>query len=210
MKFKCIIFAAVIVSLTVFSNREVLSQSSTKYSLNNSDIEGQFKYVISKSSDFEDYKMVKRWILYSYKSHVTDTINMLKNNLAVSDSINSIKDTSIDSLANVIVELDNKLTNVTAEKESMSLLGIAMKKSTFYSIILGVLAVLIGALLVFVVMFKRSNIITINAKKDYDALNEEYEAHRKNSLKRHEKAVRELYDEILRYKKQLAGREKIS
>lgn len=172
-------------------------------SLNESDIEGQFKYLISRSEDFEDYKMVKRWILYSFKSHVVDSLNQLKSEIVKYDSIQKIKVDEISILETTIADLETNLQQVEKERDSLSLFGLSVQKSAFYSILIFTILALIALIAIFFILYKRSNVLTQKAKSELIDLQDEFVAHRKSALKRHEKVVRELYDEILKYKAEL-------
>ena len=55
-------------------------------------------------------------------------------------------------------------------------------------------------LLFFIGKFKRSNSITIDAKKSKAEIEEEYEGHRQRSIEREQKLRRELQDELNKQK----------
>ena len=198
MKKNLILFGFCLLSLLTMNLK-----GQQKTSLNESNIEGQFQYLISRSEDFEDYKMVKRWILYSFKSHVIDTLDQLKGEIEAYDSIQKLKTAEISKLGTTIEDLEAKLKEVEKEKDSLSLIGMSVQKSGFYSIVIFSLLALVALIVILFVMYKRSNILTVKAKSELKELQDEFIAHRKSALKRHEKVVRELYDEILKYKAQL-------
>ena len=193
----------VLLSLCLLSLLTLNLKGQAKPSLNESDIEGQFQYLISRSEDFEDYKMVKRWILYSFKSHVLDSLNQLKGEIEIYDSIQKLKVADISKLESTIADLETKLKDIEKEKDSLSLFGLSIQKSGFYSVVIFTVLALIAIIIILFFMFKRSNILTVKAKSELIDLQDEFVAHRKSALKRHEKVVRELYDEILKYKAQL-------
>lgn len=206
---KLLLTLVIAIFITVNFSHAISQTTEKKPSLNESDIEGQFKYLISRSSDFEDYKMVKRWILYSFKSHVIDTLTLLKTELSNTEDIVIHKDRSIDSLKTVIESTNKQVLSLSKEKDSLKMFGIPMHKAVYNNIVLGVVLILIVVLIMFVVMYKRSNILTVKAKADLIDLQEEFVAHRKSSLKRHEKVVRELYDEILKLKQQSSKNQQV-
>ena len=93
------------------------------------------------------------------------------------------------------------LAGVTEEKDSMSFLGILVSKGTYNTILWTVIAGLLGLLLFFIYKFRRSNILTQDAKTALTEVEEEYEDHRRRALEREQRISRQLQDEINKYKK---------
>jgi LPXTG-motif cell wall-anchored protein len=103
---------------------------------------------------------------------------------ALRDELNSkIKETQ---------EIQAKLDRSTQLENSISVFGVDVNKgvysSSMYLLIIGVL--LVAGLLF--LLYKRSNKITANTKKDLEDLKEEFEVHKKNALDRYVKINTEL------------------
>ena len=179
-------------------------ETETPLSLKDSDITGQFEYIIKKSHDYEDYRVIKRWMFYTLKGNVIDSVTGFKSEIGGLEQVIENKNDSIASLNSMYNQSQNDLAQAVKDRDSLSMFGIQMYKGVYNKIIIGILLALIGTLVFLVILFKRSNVITVQTKKDLNELQEEYENHRKSALKRQEKVVRELYDEILKYK-QMAG-----
>lgn len=116
-----------------------------------------------------------------YEKQVTESNNQAN---AMRDELNArIKETE---------EIQSKLKRSKELENSISVFGIDVNKSVYstsmYVLIIGVL--LICALLF--LLYKRSNKITVNTKKDYQELKEEFEIHKKNALDRYVKINTEL------------------
>ncbi len=97
-------------------------------------------------------------------------------------------------------ELQSLLDESVKRENSFALFGMDIKKSVYsismYLIILGVL-VLAG---VFFMMYKRSNSVTLNTKKEYEELKEEFEQHKKSSLERYVQMNKELHNARMKLK----------
>jgi ABC-type oligopeptide transport system substrate-binding subunit len=78
-----------------------------------------------------------------------------------------------------------------------------MDKIVYNSILWLIIAALLAILLTFIVLFKRSNAITLRTKSELIETRNEYEDYRKRNLVREQQIVRQLYDEILKYKSKL-------
>ncbi len=172
-------------------------------SIGKGSIENQFNYVLYRSEKFEDYKMVKSWWLYTLRSQVLDTLKALHENLRDTQNLLSVKKAEIDSLMAVMKTTNNKLDMALKEKGSMKLLGIKMDKILYNSVMWFIIAALIAFLLAFIILFRRSNTVTSKTKSELAETRKEYEEHRKRTLVREQQIVRQLYDEILKYKSKL-------
>jgi hypothetical protein len=171
-----------------------------KLSLNEGTIENQFNYVIQKSDKFEDYKMVKSWWLYRLKTHVLDSMKVEKDKLIESTNFVAIKEQEIVTLKADLEATNEKLDLAISEKNSLQFLGMTMSKATYNSFVWILIGGLAAGLMLYFILYRRSNAITVATKKSLAELTEEYEDYRKRSLAREQKTVRKLYDEILKYK----------
>lgn len=75
-----------------------------------------------------------------------------------------------------------------------------MSKAAYNSLVWSIIAGLIAGLVFFIVLFKRSHIITTNTRKDLEATQKEFEEHRTRARLREEKIVREYHYELNKYK----------
>ncbi|MDM8160886.1 hypothetical protein QUH73_13765 [Labilibaculum sp. K2S] len=163
-------------------------------------IKEQFDYMMTKSNRYEDYKVVKISSLDKFQSNVTDSLNLVKKNLSDTKSLLENQNTEIASLKKELQTVKNQLEETINSKDSMSLLGMQLPKSTYNTImwvfILGSLA--IAGLCFF--LFKRSNVVTVETKETLEDVREEFDTHRKNALVREQKLARKLQDEVIKNK----------
>jgi DNA repair exonuclease SbcCD ATPase subunit len=156
----------------------------------------QFAYAIDKSSNFQDYKTIKMAWMSKLRTNTLDTLNRLKTDIKnVSTQIQQ-KNKDIEALQ---TDLGNVRTELK-EKNSFSFFGILVSKSGYDSIMWGIIICLIVALGFAVAAYRRSISVTNQTKKDLDEIKVEFETFRKKALKSKEEAVRQLYDELQKYK----------
>jgi len=159
-------------------------------------IAGQFDYAIEKSSNFQDYKVIKQaWVL-KIKQNALDSLKTLNTNLA---SIKELADEKNESIKSLQAEL-NVAQQEVKEKNSFKFLGFMVSKAGYDSIMWSIIAGLVVALGVMLAAFKRSYAVTNQTKKDLNEVKDEYENYRKKALKSKGEAVRHLYDELNKYK----------
>ncbi len=202
MNMKYILFV-----LTLFiyagSNTSIFSQETQKPSLDKSDVENQFNYVLRNASDYEDSKVVKSWWLWRLKSHVLDSLSSLKDSINDAFVIIDTKNNTIDSLKAGLLAVNQKLTAAIKEKNSLKFLGLSLSKGVYNIILWTIIAILVLALLIFMILYKRSNSLTSMTKSNLEEVKDEFETFRKRALEREQQIARELYDEIIKYKKKL-------
>ena len=116
-----------------------------------------------------------------YEKEVTNSKNQLT--VAQSELSAKIKETE---------EIQKKLNRSIQLENSIAVLGVDVNKSVYtLSIYLLIIGVLLMCGLLFL-LYRRSNKITVNTKKDYQELKEEFEIHKKNALDRYVKINTEL------------------
>ena len=176
-----------------------------KLSLDDGPISSQFDYVSKKSGNYHAegirYEVVKEAYLYKLRKNVLDSISAANKKEAELNKTITDHETTITSLNQKLKETTNNLASVTEEKDSMSFLGILVSKITYNLILWTIIAGLLLLLLLFLYKFRRSNILTQEAKTNLSELEVEYEEHRRNALDREQKISRRLQDEINKYKK---------
>lgn len=177
-----------------------LTAQDKKLSLNEGTIDNQFEYVISKSNNYQDYKVIKKTWLYALKAHTADTLNTKNKALAESESIIGKQGEEIASLKDELSTTHSTLDATRKEKDSMAFLGMQMSKTGYNSLVWVIIAGLLGLFLLFVYKFKNSNAVTKQAKQTLAETEEEFEQHRRTALEREQKVRRQLQDEINKQK----------
>ena len=189
-----------IIVFTLFFSFTFLSAQTKatddKLSLNSGTIDNQFEYVIRKSNNYQEYKVVKKNWLYSLKAHTIDSLKAVHKHLGDTKQIVANQGKEIDVLKTNLADTQNTLTATNQEKDSMSLFGIQMSKTGYNILMWSIIGGLLAFLLFFIYRFNNSNAITRNANKILTETEEEFEEHRKRALEREQKVMRRLQDEL--------------
>ena len=193
------------VALFAFNLQFAQDSGSQDLSLDRGTIDSQFEYVYKKSGNYradgKRYEVVRIISLDKLRKNVIDSLEaQYKNAASLQATINGHEST-IESLNKKLEATTTNLTSVTEEKDSMSFLGMMVSKVTYNSILWSIIAGLLGLMLFFMYKFRRSNILTSEAKSNLSELETEYEDHRRRALEREQKISRQLQDEINKYKK---------
>ena len=156
----------------------------------------QFLYAIDKSSNFREYKVIRQEWMSKLRSNVLDTLVTLKNDLKTSNNTVSEKSTEITSLQEELKNLQGKLD----QKNSFAFLGFLVSKKAYDTIMWTIIISLFVALGIMIFAFRKSFAVTSQTRKDLNEVKDEFENFRKKALKSKEEAVRQLYDELNKYK----------
>lgn len=192
------------VTFALFCVTTIKAQDDTnqeeKLSLNEGTIDNQFEYVIRRSNNYQEFKVVKKTWLYELKAHTIDSLNAVHKELSDSQATINNQSNEITQLKSDLTTTKTNLENTINEKDSMALFGLQMSKGGYNALMWTIIAALLALLLLFVYKFKNSNTITKQAKKALLETEEEYEEYRRNSLEREQKVRRQLQDEINKQK----------
>lgn len=199
MKFIKLILVFVTAFNLNFQNTYAQEKNKTK-SINEGNIEEQFGYLITKSNNYQDYKVVKKVLLNQLRNNTIDSINDLNNNLKLKDDKIIKQDSEISELNSKLIVVSKNYEAVSIEKDQLNFLGIATSKSIYNTLIWSLIGVLILIILILIYKFIECNRVTKHAKNQLLDLEKEYEDHRRIALEREQKVRRQLQDEINKQK----------
>lgn len=174
-------------------------------SLDSGNIESQFEYIYRRSGNYNAegrrYEVVLAPELDKLRDNVLDSLRVFRAEAQGLDATISGQKATIDDLNRKLEEATRQLSIVTEEKDSMSLFGASVSKGSYNFALWTIILALMLVLLFFVFRFRKSNVLTQEAKSKLADLETEYEDHRRKALEREQRISRQLQDEINKYKK---------
>ncbi|MCC5939451.1 MAG: hypothetical protein JJU34_19390 [Lunatimonas sp.] len=159
-------------------------------------ISSQFEYIKNVSTNYQDYKVVKRSHLDRLEANINDTISTFHRQLSELKSQINEQKASIERLNQEIVVTNEQLTDALEQRDSFSIFGMYIHKNVYNNLMWGGIILLALILVVSYFRFRRSHLVTAETKKRLDEIQEEYEQHRKNTLERERKLNRQLVDAL--------------
>lgn len=190
-KFFFLLFS-LLISVSTISAQE----TEKELSLTNSTVNEKFNYIITKSNNYQEFKVVKKTWLHTIKKQVLDSVNKQKEEIKSLAVIIEDQKSNTKKLESKIEVLNNEITTINTDKDNISFIGSDMKKTAFKTLFWSVISVLTVLLLFFIYKFKNSNTITQEAKTQLADVEKEYENHKKTALEREQKVMRKLQDEL--------------
>lgn len=156
----------------------------------------QFEEMLEASSRYQQFKVVRQDFLQSFIANVNDSIQGYTTEAGSLRQTISTQSEKINSLTQEVKDREDRITALSQEKDSVSLLGVALSKGTYslvmWSLVLGLLALAIFAFLRMRLAIVSSSEAIENGQK----LAEDLEKAKKRRLEIEQSLRRQLQDEI--------------
>mgnify|MGYP006200645681 CR=1 FL=1 len=175
-------------------------QNSAQASMNGS-LDKQFDYVVQKSNNFQEYKVVKKDFLTILKRNSLDSVNRFKTELADLKNEFSNHATIVKQLKDTLKTTQTELDKLKIAQDNVSFFGAPISKTNYNLIMWGIVSVLLLILVIFVFQLKGSKSIASDAKNALEKLEDDYEEYKRKALEKEQKLGRQLQDEINKHNK---------
>ena len=159
-------------------------------------IEKQYKAFKGSLRKYQKFTYFEDATMDEYYKSYSDTIVSLKGVLSTTEKKGVELKAEVESLKKQKAEVEANLVISEEEGGTLPVLGARADKVTFATVMWVIVFVLIAVCAFVFFLFKRSHVVTKQAKQDFSDLHDEFEEHRKNTLERERKLRRELQDYI--------------
>lgn len=169
-------------------------------SLSKNTIASQFDYILEKSENYRDLKIVKTKWLQSLKQSITQSYGSIESQLFDTRTIVNQQKAEIAQLQSKLKETNASLSTYTNSGPTVSFLGIQFNQYVFTALFS---IIFFGSLLsfaFFAIRFRKANAITQHSKSILSELEEEYQEYKRRAIEREQKVSRQLQDEINKQK----------
>lgn len=184
--------------------KSVQKVQGVKSSLDHGSIQSQFDYLLKVSTTYQEYKVVKITSFNKFKGNISDSLSVAYKSISEANKEITSQKSSINNFQTEVGQLKRDLDKVNKEKDSIALLGMPMSKNGYKSLMWSVIFILIVLAVGAFLLFKRSNSVTRSTKSELDELQEEFEQHRKRTLKREQELAVKYHNEINKLKQNQA------
>jgi len=195
-RFKYLLTFAMIL-MAVFN---ATSQTAMPEELNSSSIDGQIKYLEEKTRIYENYRAIREDMFLKINRNIRDTLNAGRNRINELNNLTSALKATYDSLNLILENTTSNLNEMTATKNSISVLGMEINKAAYNTIMWTIICVLLAVLAIGFMVFKRNLFTTIRTGKELKDLREEFETYRQTTRVSREKMQMDHFNEIKRLK----------
>jgi len=186
--------------LFISMNQVVDAQSGASAVLDSALLEAQLDYIHENTRVYNDYRAIRDDIFLKLRRNVKDTLNATKLEVEELNSRLSERNFEIETLNTNLTRTNNEKEEAIKNRDSLSFLGIQMKKGLYNVIIWLVILGLAALTVIVLLLFRRSNQVTKKVKKELQTIQEEFDLYRKSSREKYEKLVVSHHSEIMRLK----------
>ncbi len=158
-------------------------------------INKQFDALIESSNSFKTYKVVPKVKINQLQRTTYSEITGLEGKIESLNETIATQKAQVDKFKNELAQINTTLAEAQKSKDELSFLGMDLQKSTYQSFVFGIIAVLILLLGVFIFKFNKSNMVTVEARKNLDETEAAFDAYRQKALETQQKLGRQLQDE---------------
>lgn len=193
MLLKKILFPALFLNVSLFSQTP---DTLNKNVLKTGSLDQQFEYVIQKSNNFQEFKVVKKEHLNHLKKGSTDSISKYKKVILELESLQKENGSKISLLEQEIAQFETAIREVTEEKDQMVFLGAPLHKTTYSVIVYAVIGFLLVLLVLFFIRMRSALHNSKDCTSSLEKVEAEFEEYKKRAMEKEQILGRKLQDEI--------------
>lgn len=165
-------------------------------SLTSGTIDSQFIYLTRISRTEEDFKLVRRRNLDLLRQNVSDSLSVLRKEATDAKGLVTGLTREAGELRDSLSSTRQELDNALKLEKTTNILGMHVSTTTYNIIVWGLVILLIIFLSYNLIRMGQNNVTTREARKTLEDLQAEFDQHRKKSLEKEQKLMRQLQDEI--------------
>jgi hypothetical protein len=196
LQIRCVLILTVVV-ITVI---KAAGQTGMPDVLLKNSLKEQLNYLEEHTRIYDSYRAIREDMFQKLKVNVSDTLAAANSKISALNKTRSTLNLTIDTLKSNLESTKTRLDEMTKSKNSISVIGLEINKSSYNKVMWTILAGLIAALVIGFLIFKRNLLSIYNTKKEFQELKDEFELYRKTSREAREKLTMDHFNEIKRLK----------
>jgi hypothetical protein len=189
-----------IIAILMMAFLSIKGQTTMPDVLEKNTVKEQMNYLEEHTRIYENYRAIREDMFQKIKKNISDTISSTKNRITGLNYMTSSLNHKIDSLNTALETTKTELGDITRTKNSISVLGLEVNKSSYNSIMWTIVVGLSALLVLGFLVFNRNRTVTLNIKKEFQELKAEFEAYRKSSREAREKMSMDHFNELKKLK----------
>jgi hypothetical protein len=183
-----------------FAAVEAFGQTSMPNELTTSPIREQMKYIEEHTRIYDNFRAIREDIFQKITRNYTDTLQAEKARVLALKNLTTDLNRQTDSLNVLLNNTRANLTEMTATKNSIKVLGIELKKGAYNTVMWTLIGALTLLLIIGFLIFKRNLVVLLRTDKDLKELKEEFATYRQTSRIAREKVEMDYFRELQKLK----------
>lgn len=177
------------------------TDSLNKSVLTKGTLDKQFDYVIQKSNNFQEYKVVKKEHLDHLKKGSTDSISKYKVSIVTLTEELQKNESYTNDLEKEKMQLEATISELGKDKDQILFFGMPMSKASYNVLVFSIIGILLIVLLFSVFRMRSALVTSKDSRTSLAKLEEEFEEYKKRSMEKEQLLGRKLQDEIIKQSK---------
>jgi tetrahydromethanopterin S-methyltransferase subunit B len=178
----------------LFSSSILSAQTADDKSLNS-----QYELMKKQSNNYQIYKVVKESTLDEFWKTTRDSLQKERAEIKNLSSDMAQLRIRVTELEATVTQRDAALEEQKHMIDNMDFMGISLTKGAYKTVSWVLILALAAAALILFIRFSSANRITVQSKRDYQILQEEFETHRLKTRENESKLKRDLQTEINKF-----------
>lgn len=168
--------------------------------MENGSFEEQTEYMKDRMNIYNGYRAVRDDIFLKMLKNSTDSLNAAKSEINSLEIVLKEKNSDISRLNDTLDSTREELDQAIKNRDSLMFLGISMTKVLYNVILWGIILGLLSLLVIMVLLYRRTRVVTTQTRKDLEDTKEEFETFRKSAREKSEQMVINHFNEIKKLK----------
>lgn len=187
--------ALLILSFTTLAFSQENEQGNRNGTLNE-----QFEYVIQKSNNFQEYKVVKKDYLLQLKKSSNDSVQKNKKELIDLKKQATSYQADLAKLNDTLKTTQANLKELQIAQNNVDFFGTAMSKTNYNYLMWGIVSTLFLILILLFFQLKSAKSSASESKENLEKTEADFEDYKHKALEKEQKLGRQLQDEINKHK----------
>lgn len=198
-KWSGVLVCLLVSSLAMAQEQEPQKPASTPMLEGNYTLDDRFSLVKAKSQSFQDYKVIKEFVLEGFWKITKDSVNKGKANLREAKSKIAQLESEVQLAKDNLKQKEASIEGITYDSTHISVIGIPFTKGAFIVLVTVVVVGLVLALLALLGALRFTRSSMKERALTVDLLTKEFDEYKKKALDKETKILRQLQDERNRY-----------
>jgi chromosome segregation ATPase len=181
--------------LLLLSVQLLKAQPGNPAQADTSSLQVQYDAMIDASNRFQRFRVVRQDFLNAFIANVSDSISGYTSEIGALKATITEQKTKITTQETEISNRDTEIGSLNGEKDSISLLGMQLSKTTYNVVLWSIIGILLAALLFAIARMQVALSGSRDARVAREKTAEELEKSRKKRLEVEQKLRRQLQDE---------------
>jgi preprotein translocase subunit SecF len=166
----------------------------------NGTLNEQFDYIMQKSNDFQEYKVVKKDYLLQLKKSSNDSVQKIQKELVGLKKQTASHQTVVSQLKDTLKTTQANLKELQIAQDNVDMFGTTMSKTNYNYLMWGIVSALFFILILVFFQLRSAKSSANESKGNLDKTETDFEDYKHKALEKEQKLGRQLQDEINKHK----------